>query len=311
MTVTQADIHDEKTAAALSGLRDRALAHLSGDRAPYDAAGAVEALEALGLSGAAERTPLALEAFAAVVIARGKRPRRAQKPLYKLYQVRIANDEQAEYFEFVDSIAASVENGFSLEGVTFNTALTDVDQPQLWRDTEAAIATVADVFGPAFLNSGTLLGAIREGRFIDHDDDVDIAVVMPAKDAVEAAVLWTAGIDTLVARGLVKSRERRNLGIFKLSSTTGVNIDVFPAWIEGGRVYLYPHTSGELVEADLLPLAACKTTGLPIPRNAEAMLEVNYGPGWRQPDPGFTFGWVTANKRFASFRDALESAIKA
>ena len=309
--MTKADMYDEKTGDTLTALRDNALAHLSGGTAPYDGAVAVEAFDALGLSDAAGLTPLALEAFAAVVIARGKRPRRAQKPLYKLYQARIVNDEQAEDLAFVDRIAAAEENGFSLEGVTFNTALTDVDQPQLWRDTEAAIATAAEVFGPASLNSGTLLGAIREGRFIDHDDDVDIAVVMPAKDPVEAAALWTAGIDVLVARGLVKSRERRNLGIFKLSSTSGVNIDVFPAWIEEGRVYLYPHTSGELAEDDLLPLAACKTTGLPIPRNAEAMLEVNYGKGWREPDPGFAFPWGPANKRFSAFRAALEDAIKA
>lgn len=308
--MTPADPYDDITAAVLLSLRDAALAYLGGDKAPYDGAAAVCALEALNLSDAAALTPLALEAFAAVVIARGKRPRRAQKPLYKLYQARIANNEQVAYLAFVDRISAAAENGFSLEGITFNTALTDVDQPQLWRDTEAAIAIAAGVFGPAFLNSGTLLGAVREGRFIDHDDDVDIAVVMPATNAVEAAQQWVAGIRTLVERGLVKSTERRNLAAFKLGSTIGVNIDVFPAWIEEDRVYLYPHTSGELSREDLLPLAVCKTTGLPVPRNAEAMLEVNYGAGWRLPDPGFSFPWRAANKKFSVFRDALEHAEK-
>lgn len=306
--MTQIAPNEETTAKALMALRDAALAHLSGDPAAYDAGGAVDALEALDLSAAASATPLALEAFAAIVIARGRRPRRAQKPLYRLFQARLAAGEQSAYFEFADRIAAAVEHGFSLEGVTFNRPLTDVDQPLLWRDTEAALAAVAEVFGPAFLNSGTLLGAVREGRFIDHDDDVDIAVLMSAASAEEAARQWFDGIATLTARGVVEKRERRNPGMFKLNSTSGVNIDVFPAWIKEGRLYLYPHTSGELSVDDLLPLSACKTTGLPIPRNAEAMLEVNYGPGWRQPDPGFAFPWAAANRKFADFRAALDKA---
>ncbi len=90
-----------------------------------------------------------------------------------------------------------------------------------------------------------------------------------------------------------------------------MNIDVFPAWLEGDKLYVYPHTSGELGKTDLLPLAACKTTGLPIPRDAEAMLEVNYGKGWRTPDPGFRFDWTVANKKFAAFWDALEEVLNA
>ncbi|MEH6647269.1 LicD family protein [Sulfitobacter sp.] len=300
--------YNETTSEALMALRDAALAHLSGDPVAYDAVGAVAALDALDLSAAAAASPLALEAFAAVVIARGRRPRRAQKPLYRLFQARLAAGEQPAYFEFADRISAAAEHGFSLEGVIFNRPLTDVDQPQLWRDTQAALAAVAEVFGPAFLNSGTLLGAVREGRFIDHDDDVDIAVLMPATSAEDAAQQWAAGIATLIARGVVEKRARRNLGMFKLNSTSGVNIDVFPAWIVDDRLYLYPHTSGELSRDDLLPLAACKTTGLPIPRNAEGMLVVNYGPGWRKPDPGFAFAWAAANKKFADFRTALDKA---
>ena len=38
--------------------------------------------------------------------------------------------------------------------------------------------------GRWFIESGTLLGALRNGRFIPHDDDFDIALVVEGEDAV-------------------------------------------------------------------------------------------------------------------------------
>lgn len=307
--MAQSDPYDEITAVKLQTLRDAALAHLSGDTAPYESGVALKAFEALELSKEGSATPLALEAFAAGVIAHKRRPRRAQKAIYRLYQIRIARGEEAAHQEFTDQLTASVEHGFSLEGIYLTKSLSEIDHDALWKDTGKAIASVEDVFGPAFLNSGTLLGAVREGRFIDHDDDVDIAVVMSAASPEDAAKQWLAGIKVLTDRGLVKGskgRTRRNPCVFKLESATGVNIDVFPAWFEGDSLYVYPHTSGELSREQLLPLKACAATGLPVPRDAEAMLAVNYGSGWRVPDPAYQFPWQAANERFKAFRTALE-----
>jgi hypothetical protein len=308
----QAGPLDNLTTEILRAVRDAALAQMEGSKAAYRADVALKSYDALGLSDQQERDPLALEAFVAAVIAHGKRPRRAQKSLYRLTQHRMAQGEQDLYDAFAERIEGAEQHGFSLEGIFLQRALADVDQTALWGDTAAAIKSVEDVFGPAFLNSGTLLGAVREGGFIAHDDDVDIAVLMKATTPQEAAAQWIEGYETLVARGLVaQSGARRNPAVFKLKSTTGVNIDVFPAWLQGDKLYVYPHTSGELGKADLLPLAACKTTGLPIPRDAKAMLEVNYGKGWCKPDPGFSFPWAAANKKFAAFREALDERVGA
>ena len=87
----------------------------------------------------------------------------------------------------------------------------------------------------------------------------------------------------------------------------GYNVDLFPAWVAKGKVHVYPHTCGDLTEDQVFPLQPCETTGLPIPKEPEAMLAVNYGEGWKHPDPGFAFNWSLANRRFAAFKSALDS----
>jgi len=42
-------------------------------------------------------------------------------------------------------------------------------------------------------------------------------------------------------------------------------------------------------------------TQLPIPAKPEKMLAVNYGSGWREPNPYFVFPWSEAKQRFSPF----------
>lgn len=93
----------------------------------------------------------------------------------------------------------------------------------------------------------------------------------------------------------------------KLRSDGVYNIDLFPAWIAEGKLHVYPHTCGDLPRDALLPLASCPVTGLPIPAQAQSILTNNYGEGWRSPDPGFSFPWNRANRRFQHFISALGS----
>jgi len=58
-------------------------------------------------------------------------------------------------------------------------------------------------------------------------------------------------------------------------------------------------------ETELLPLSHCKLHGNPIPKNAEKMLSLNYGEGWKTPDPYFVFQWRSAKQRFSTFLSAV------
>lgn len=154
------------------------------------------------------------------------------------------------------------------------------------------------------VNSGTLLGVVRDGTLIGHDDDVDLAVLLAASTAADAAAEWKQiRIRLRDAWILDREFERKGLPHCKLGRVGGVSVDLFPAWIEAGRLYVWPYACGELAEADLLPVGtlAVGDVKLPIPANPDALLTCNYGAGWRTPDPAFRFDWQQAYGRFQTF----------
>lgn len=300
------EISNTAQAVQVAHFRDSALAMLSGNAGGFDVSDALERFEELPLSEADKNTPDYYEAAVAMIVARNKRPRRAQKLLYRLLQARLEQDEVHQFKSFQKKIQDAAAVGFSLEGLHFLSTLADMDDDVIWADTRKAVDTFAELIGDTFLNSGTLLGVTREKGPIPHDDDVDLAVVLDANSSESAAHAWIEAYKTLGQQRLVK-QPKRNLGVFKHQSTTGINIDLFPAWLEDGRVFIYPHTFGVLSEHQVLPLVQCAVTGLPIPRDAEAVLTVNYGESWRIPDPSFRFPWARANRQFADFRSMLSA----
>ena len=293
----------------IDSLRRRALAQIVSPADGYKGRAVMLALGDLAETAPElQADPEFLEATVLAILARGKPPRRAQKPLYRLFRARLAAGEVERYQQFEQVLKYAVQEPARLEGLYFQTAFANMDQQAIWADIAAVMQRLAALGRSAFLNSGTLLGAVRERRLIAHDDDVDLALCLKAASPEAAAALWHKARAELNAAGLLSRRQPSNPGTIKLESAGPYNIDLFPAWIAEGRVFVYPHTAGELSEDQLLPLAECETTGLPIPRDAEAMLAVNYGEGWRHPDPTYQFNWTLANRRFTAFKEALAKA---
>lgn len=182
------------------------------------------------------------------------------------------------------------------------------DSRTLWTTYDALAGRLEGMGLRVFLNSGTLLGAVRDGDFLPHDDDIDVAVILDARSEEEAGAEFAALAPLLHQAGLLDPEGTHPPGLHKLSRVDGVQVDLFPCWIDDAdRVHVYPHSHGTLHRDDLLPLQPFK--GLAharMPARPEPMLHSNYGPGWRVPDPHFRFLWAEPKRRFARFLAACQ-----
>ena len=146
---------------------------------------------------------------------------------------------------------------------------------------------------PAFICYGTLLGAVRNGRLIGHDNDIDVAYLSEHPSPVDVVregyrverALREAG--WVVRRG---SGVRLNVRL-RLSDGSARFVDVFTAhWVEG-NLYIPSDTGFPMPREAIVPLGTVELMGraLPAPADPERLLAATYGEGWRVPDPSFRY----------------------
>lgn len=245
-----------------------------------------------------------LEGMIATCVAGRIRPAFVVRMLKNLRLLREGEDASDKFAAF----EALLQQGLGEKRLTNHgyrqQSFGDMEHGAIWDRTGRHIGFLKDQGYEVFLNSGTLLGVVRDGRLIDHDDDIDLAIVLKAGSHEEAAREWAGLREALQDSGHL-DEEQPVPGLFKLTAAGDVQIDLFPAWFQGDRFFVYPHSHGELSRADVFPLRACPVTGHPIPANPEKMLANNYGPGWQSPDPYFKFPWASARSKFQSFLSEL------
>lgn len=152
---------------------------------------------------------------------------------------------------------------------------------------------------PVILYAGALLGYIREGKLIDHDDDIDVAIYLGESAMVDVPAKWHAYKKALHADNHIDPEYVDHPSpIFKLANNLGIDIDLFPCWSFEGRFTVHPYSFKAMPVSDIMPLTPFKDTRLMLPNNPEALLKQSYGENWRVPDPMFHFPWFWAKKRF-------------
>jgi hypothetical protein len=151
---------------------------------------------------------------------------------------------------------------------------------------------LADSHGyDAFLMYGSLLGAVREGAPIGHDLDFDAAYVSGLVGGPAAAAeLREIGL-ALIERGF-DVQSKSTVLVIHAPDDHETQIDLFHLYFDEAGILQFPFgVAGvtDLTAAEWQGTREIEFCGAPalIPVNAEQMVELIYGPGWRSPKPGF------------------------
>ena len=153
---------------------------------------------------------------------------------------------------------------------------------------------------PAFVCYGTLLGAVRNGEVIGHDNDIDVAYLSRYRFPVDIVRESYRIERTLRDHGFVVRRgsgARLNVK-FPLTDGSIRCVDIFTACFVEDVLYMQSDTGFRLPEEVILPLGTVTLHGrqVPAPAQPERLLSETYGPGWRTPDPSFKYetpAWLT------------------
>ena len=196
----------------------------------------------------------------------------------------------------------------SINSHGYSISLSNRNGNKVWSDIAQLQLVFEKMNFECFINSGTLLGAIRESALIGYDDDVDLAIILKGKTFSEVANEWIKLKNRLNNMGLLTKTPLGKSSIHcKIGTAGGASVDLFPAWIVDNCVYIWPHTCGEICTLDLLPLKSItlNKNKIKVPQSPEKILCLNYGTDWHIPDSSFKFDWKSATKKFDQFISSL------
>lgn len=141
-----------------------------------------------------------------------------------------------------------------------------------------------------YLTYGTLLGATRNGDFIGHDVDIDLAYVSKARSAAGVLRERDKITEFFAAFNLISATP--NHGRFLLRGTVDPvsgkaphGIEIYTSFVTQSAYYCYPCIPGWLTGQDIKPFSTATLRGIEFatPRRTENWLASHYGDNWRTP----------------------------
>lgn len=143
------------------------------------------------------------------------------------------------------------------------------------------------------LGYGAVLGYLRSGDLIDHDDDIDIMLAFPLErfDSIPNSIDYTSNY--LISLGYnVGGRYDTHIKVRRTGSSLPY-IDVFFGVIEESFASWYPGPRKIIKKDSIFPTinATICDVDLPIPNNPSSYLNDIYGKKWMISDPFFSHRW--------------------
>lgn len=164
---------------------------------------------------------------------------------------------------------------------------------QLVQRVKQILKDLSDLRLRPFVVGGTLLGAVRDGKLLPHDDDADIAYLSVHTDPSDIALEGFRVGHQLTAMGYtVLHHSATHLQILFSGDENDPEsyIDVFAAFFTNDGYINQPfHVRGPMKHNEMLPFSTVvlNDEALPAPADVNRWLTINYDENWRTPLPGF------------------------
>lgn len=226
------------------------------------------------------------------------KPRRTHGTMAKLRKRFEKSGEDAR-FQTLQNLVTKILAPDALTPHGYHRTFQSMTDTAIQAEIGASTAPLKALDRPVMLYAGGLLGSVRDGKFIDHDDDIDLAVMLGETPQEQLFDKWLDYKKKLRDLGLLADgQEKLDVPVFRIKSDSFV-VELFPSWVDQGKYSVYPYSLAQMEEDQILPLQRMDNSEIMMPKNPEALLAQSYGPNWRTPDPFFHVNWVRQRRRFS------------